>query len=121
MTTHAGGENDYDSDNSNNNPASGDLQTWEKVKAKLSEYLSADAFTRWFKNAELIETGGEEGVIGVQSDMQQIWIETNYLDELRAAFAEGAWYSLHSSSDGVWSRGCYSTTEAFQNSRKRSR
>ena len=90
MTTHAGGENDYDSDNSNNNPASGDLQTWEKVKAKLSEYLSADAFTRWFKNAELIETDGEEGVIGVQSDMQQIWIETNYLDELRAAFAEGA-------------------------------
>lgn len=90
MTTHAGGENDYDSDNSNNNPAGGDLQTWEKVKAKLSEYLSADAFTRWFKNAELIETDGEEGVIGVQSDMQQIWIETNYLDELRAAFAEGA-------------------------------
>lgn len=90
MTTHVGGENDYDSDNSNNNPASGDLQTWEKVKAKLSEYLSADAFSRWFKNAELIETDGEEGVIGVQSDMQQIWIETNYLDELRAAFAEGS-------------------------------
>ena len=90
MTTHVGGENDYDSKNSNDNPAGGDLQTWEKVKAKLSEYLSADAFTRWFKNAELIETDGEEGVIGVQSDMQQIWIETNYLDELRAAFAEGA-------------------------------
>jgi len=90
MTTHVGGENDYDSNNSNDNPAGDDLQTWGKVKAKLSEYLSADAFTRWFKNAELIETDGEEGVIGVQSDMQQIWIETNYLDELRAAFAEGA-------------------------------
>ncbi|MDB4353830.1 chromosomal replication initiator protein DnaA [Akkermansiaceae bacterium] len=68
---------------------------WEKVKAKLKEYLSDDAFSRWFKNAELVD-GDERGaaVVAVKSDMQQIWIETNYMDELRAAFAEGA--GIHS-------------------------
>ena len=67
------------------------VEVWEKVKIKLNEYLSADAFSRWFKSAELIEDD-ERGpaVIGVNSDMQQIWIETNYMDEVRAAFAEGA-------------------------------
>ncbi len=63
---------------------------WEKVKAKLSEYISADAFTRWFKNAEIVKADETPGIVGVQSDMHQIWIETNYMDELRAAFAEGA-------------------------------
>ncbi len=63
---------------------------WEKVKAKLSEYISADAFSRWFKNAELVQADQGPGIVGVQSDMHQIWIETNYMDELRAAFAEGA-------------------------------
>lgn len=69
---------------------------WEAVKEKLSEYLSEDAFNRWFKNAELLEDDPRgPAVIGVRSDMQQIWIETNYLDEVRAAFAEGA--SIHAS------------------------
>lgn len=90
MTNHGGGNDEQDSKNPNHTPASDDSSTWDKVKAKLSEYLSPDAFSRWFKNAELIEDDGESGVVGVQSDMQQIWIETNYLDELRAAFAEGA-------------------------------
>ena len=63
---------------------------WEVVQEKLSEYISGDAFSRWFKNAELAHPGGEEGVVAVQSDMHQIWIETNYMDELRAAFASGA-------------------------------
>ena len=63
---------------------------WEKVKVKLSEYISGDAFSRWFKNAELVQADEQPGIVGVQSDMHQIWIETNYMDELRAAFAEGA-------------------------------
>lgn len=63
---------------------------WNLVQAKLAEYISRDAFARWFKNAELIDPDGKPGVVAVQSDMHQIWIETNYMDELRAAFAEGA-------------------------------
>jgi len=63
---------------------------WSSVQKKLQNYLSEDAFQRWFQNAELVRVDGQQGVIGVSSDMQQIWVETNYLDELRAAFAEGA-------------------------------
>ncbi len=65
-------------------------EIWNSVQEKLKAYLSEDAFQRWFQNAELIRVDGQQGVVGVSSDMQQIWIETNYLDELRAAFAEGA-------------------------------
>ncbi len=63
---------------------------WKNVQKKLQNYLSEDAYLRWFQNAELVQVDGQQGVIGVNSDMQQIWVETNYLDELRAAFAEGA-------------------------------
>jgi chromosomal replication initiation ATPase DnaA len=65
-------------------------QTWNLVREKLSEYISGDAFSRWFKNAELVDPEQQDGLVAVQSDMHQIWIETNYMDELRAAFAEGA-------------------------------
>lgn len=63
---------------------------WESIRKKLAEYISEDAFSRWFKNAELVDPEETPGVVAVQSDMHLIWIETNYMDELRAAFAEGA-------------------------------
>ena len=89
MKNHIDGDH-----NSINDESPSNQKIWEAVKAKLSEYLSGDAFNRWFKNAELIEDDPRgSAVIGVRSDMQQIWIETNYLDEVRAAFAEGA--SIH--------------------------
>lgn len=87
MNSHKEGENDYDDTAGNNSKARGD---WELVQAKLSEYISSDAFSRWFKNAELVDPDERPGAVAVQSDMHQIWIETNYMDELRAAFAEGA-------------------------------
>ncbi len=63
---------------------------WSCIQSKLQNYLSEDVYLRWFQNAELVRVDGQHGVVGVTSDMQQIWVETNYLDELRAAFAEGA-------------------------------
>jgi len=65
-------------------------EIWGRVQKKLENYLSEDVYQRWFQAAELIRVDGQQGVVGVSSDMQQIWVETNYLDELRAAFAEGA-------------------------------
>jgi len=84
------GGNKHDSNDRGSNEEDQGSEAWGKVKAKLSEYISDDAFLRWFKNAELIDEENQDGVVGVQSDMHQIWIETNYMDELRAAFAEGA-------------------------------
>lgn len=82
-------EGEHDDETPTNKP-SGESGNWDLVQAKLADYISHDAFTRWFKNAELVDVAGKPGVIAVQSDMHQIWIETNYMDELRAAFAEGA-------------------------------
>ncbi|MDB4620333.1 hypothetical protein OAG79_03475, partial [Akkermansiaceae bacterium] len=79
-----GGQHDNNSNEKNDGGAMGSAsEIWGKVKGKMREYLSDDAFTRWFKNAELV-VDDERGpaVIGVKSDMQQIWIETNYLDEV---------------------------------------
>ena len=75
-------EQDYDE------AVTADQGLWEKFKTRLREYLSDDAFNRWFDSAKLLESDGKTGVIGVRSDMHQIWIETNYMDELRATFAE---------------------------------
>lgn len=61
--------------------------SWHLIKEKLREYLSEDTFGRWFQNAVMLESEQDTGVIGVKSDMHQIWIEANYMDELRAAFA----------------------------------
>ena len=83
--TEGGQENDSENHGDQNNS-----QTWGLVREKLSEYISGDAFSRWFKNAELVDPEQQDGLVAVQSDMHQIWIETNYMDELRAAFAEGA-------------------------------
>ena len=80
-----GQENDNENQGDQNNS-----KTWNLVREKLSEYISGDAFSRWFKNAELVNPAQQDGLVAVQSDMHQIWIETNYMDELRAAFAEGA-------------------------------
>ena len=64
--------------------------TWQKICARLESYLSAEVCKRWFQSARLVKATHDSGVISVGSDMQQIWVEANYLDELRAAFAEGA-------------------------------
>ncbi|MFT6864760.1 MAG: chromosomal replication initiator protein [Akkermansiaceae bacterium] len=82
--------NDIEGGDTNDRNGKKLARDWDLVKAKLSEYISGDAFSRWFKNAELVDSDEQEGVVSVQSDMHQIWIETNYMDELRAAFAEGA-------------------------------
>ncbi|MFT6178664.1 MAG: chromosomal replication initiator protein [Paracoccaceae bacterium] len=90
MRNNTEGGDAHDSKNEDTRNEGGNSIVWEKVRAKLSEYISDDAFLRWFKNAELVNADEQPGVVGVQSDMHQIWIETNYMDELRAAFAEGA-------------------------------
>lgn len=90
MSNNTEGGDAHDSENEGNRNEGENSIVWGKVRAKLSEYISDDAFLRWFKNAELVNADEQPGIVGVQSDMHQIWIETNYMDELRAAFAEGA-------------------------------
>jgi len=55
--------NDISNHESNQGCDAEELGVWGKVTAKLSEYISEDAFSRWFKNAELIEAEGKKGLV----------------------------------------------------------
>ncbi len=60
---------------------------WAQLSAALKDLVSGDAYTRWFSSAYLKEVNETEAVMGVVSDMHQVWIETNYLPEVQAALA----------------------------------
>ncbi|MDG1357617.1 MAG: DnaA N-terminal domain-containing protein, partial [Akkermansiaceae bacterium] len=60
---------------------------WAEVSGALKDLVSGDAFVRWFSSAYLKEVNETEAVLGVVSDMHQVWIETNYLPEVQAALA----------------------------------
>ena len=62
-------------------------ELWDKVSVALKNLVSGDAFSRWFSSAYLKEVNETEAVLGVVSDMHQVWIETNYLPEVQAALA----------------------------------
>jgi len=61
---------------------------WNDVSTVLKELVSSDAYGRWFKSAYLKEVSETEAVLGVGSDMHQVWIEANYLPEVQSALAE---------------------------------
>lgn len=61
---------------------------WGKVSVALKDLVSADAFSRWFQSASLIDVNETEAVMAVASDMHQVWIETNYLPEVQAALSQ---------------------------------
>ncbi|MBT8045319.1 MAG: chromosomal replication initiator protein DnaA, partial [Verrucomicrobiae bacterium] len=62
-------------------------QLWVKVSDALKDLVSDDAYSRWFKSAELTEINETEAVLAVASDMHQVWIETNYLPEVQSALS----------------------------------
>lgn len=61
---------------------------WERVSGALKGLVSGDAFSRWFLSARLVDMNETEAVIAVESDMHQVWIETNYLPEVQTAFSQ---------------------------------
>jgi len=65
-----------------------DLTTlWEGVSKVLQSLVSPDAFSRWFLSAQLVSMSETDVVLAVESDMHQVWIETNYLPEVQDAFS----------------------------------
>ncbi|NWK54039.1 chromosomal replication initiator protein DnaA [Verrucomicrobiaceae bacterium N1E253] len=63
-------------------------QLWESVSGALKGLVSGDAFSRWFLSAELVDMNETEAVLAVESDMHQVWIETNYMPEVQTAFSQ---------------------------------
>ncbi len=63
---------------------------WESVSESLQGLVSNDAFSRWFHTAQLVHMNETEAVLAVESDMHQVWIETNYLPEVQTAFSQAS-------------------------------
>lgn len=63
---------------------------WSTVSVALKELVSSDAFHRWFESARLVSMTETEAVLAVESDMHQVWIETNYLPEVQTAFSSAS-------------------------------
>ena len=70
---------------------SGDLAgLWVKTSDLLKDLVSGDAYHRWFETARLDSLNETEVVLAVESDMHQVWIETNYLPEVQTAFSKAS-------------------------------
>ncbi len=61
---------------------------WDGVSKVLQSLVSPDAYSRWFLSAQLVSMNETEVVLAVESDMHQVWIETNYLPEVQNAFSQ---------------------------------
>lgn len=61
---------------------------WAAVQDVLKRSLSTDAFSRWFKQSRLISVENHLFTIGVPNDIHLVWIETNYIDDLKRACAK---------------------------------
>lgn len=66
---------------------SADQTIWSAVSEHLKSLLSPDAYTRWFTGAVCEEMSQTEMVVGVLSDIHQVWIEANFMPELQSAVA----------------------------------
>ena len=57
---------------------------WHQACELLSPMVGKDAFDRWFKSASLGSVEDGVAVVEVPNEIHQVWIETNYIDELRS-------------------------------------
>jgi chromosomal replication initiator protein len=58
---------------------------WNDIATALKAELNSDAFTRWFKDIELLSLDAQRLTLRVPNNIFQLWIESNYLPILRAA------------------------------------
>ncbi|MEM1084175.1 MAG: chromosomal replication initiator protein DnaA [Verrucomicrobiota bacterium] len=58
---------------------------WQEACAELNGLVSQDALARWFSAARLQSVDGQLAAVEVPNEIHQVWIETNYLNELKVA------------------------------------
>jgi chromosomal replication initiator protein len=58
---------------------------WQRACHELSGLVSRDAFERWFSSASLRSVEDRVAAVEVPNEIHQVWIETNYLSELKVA------------------------------------
>ena len=60
-------------------------EVWNKVCEHLRGLVSGDAYERWFRASRLNAVNDRDVEVSVPNEIHQVWIETNYLNELTAA------------------------------------
>ena len=58
---------------------------WRAIEMGIRPHLSADAFQRWFAEIELVQADEIALTFQVPNNINQFWIESNYLNVLRCA------------------------------------
>jgi len=58
---------------------------WQRACSELSGLVSKDAYERWFSTACLQSVEDRVAAVEVPNEIHQVWIETNYLSELKVA------------------------------------
>ncbi len=61
---------------------------WQTAMEKLGTRVGGDAFDRWFRPANFAGVEDDRVVLELPNEIHQVWIETNYLDELNAVVQE---------------------------------
>src|SRR5580704_14937766 len=60
-------------------------EIWRAIEMGIRPLLSADAFQRWFGEIELVQADEIALTFQVPNNINQFWIESNYLNVLRCA------------------------------------
>ena len=60
-------------------------ERWERIAAELRSLIKDNAFNRWFAEARLNHQEDGTWALLVPSETHSLWIETNYMPELRSA------------------------------------
>lgn len=85
METVAGCEDSERNEGGRDGANDGTSRHWQRACDELSGLVSKDAFERWFSSAYLQSVEDRVAAVAVPNEIHQVWIETNYLSELKVA------------------------------------
>ena len=61
---------------------------WRQICKRLENLVGTGSLERWFGAARLAAVADGAALLEVPNEIHQVWIETNYVDELRSAMGE---------------------------------
>ena len=63
-------------------------EAWDRVRRRLRAELGEDVFSSWFGRLELVEISGSMVFLSVPTRFLKSWIQSHYIDRLRALLIE---------------------------------
>jgi chromosomal replication initiator protein len=70
----------------NNSPDDGGLEAlWSQISSAMRAEVGEGVYDRWFSSVRLADAGSREVVLIIPNSIYQVWIESNYTNQLQAA------------------------------------